>query len=126
MSDESEKDLPATAEFTIPTYSMCNKVYVRENEVFNLLFESNISARVQWKLNKPEKLNPEKIKPLNLREENYGGCRGGNSKLPGSSGYDVFKFKAGKSSFFAASLTFVRSNSYRNLNSINVKVKISK
>ena len=126
MRDESEKDLPATAEFTIPRESMCQKVEVQENQVFNILLGANSSAQVHWILKNPGKFNPDKLKPLNVRENGSGGYKS-TSKLPGSPGYDIFKFKAGKSAFFATTLTFIRTLGDGRLGThIYVKVKISK
>ena len=126
MRDESEKDLPATAEFTISRESMCQKVDVQENQVFNILLGSNASALVHWTLKNPGKFNPDKLKPLNVREDGSGGYKS-KSNLPGSPGYDIFKFKAGKSAFFATTLTFVCSrDDGRLVSHTHVKVKISK
>ena len=126
MRDESEKDLPATAEFTISRESMCQKVDVQENQVFNILLGSNASALVHWTLKNPGKFNPDKLKPLNVREDGSGGYKS-KSNLPGSPGYDIFKFNAGKSAFFATTLTFVCSrDDGRLVSHTHVKVKISK
>lgn len=126
MRDESDGGLPATAEFTISRESMCQKVDVRENQVFTILLESNASARVGWTLKNPGKFNPDKLIPLNVQEDGSGGYKS-KSRLPGSSGYDIFKFKAGKSAFFATTLTFVCSRGHGILAThIYVKVKVSK
>ena len=125
MADESEKDLPSTAEFIISPESICNKVHVRENQVFSILIEGNISARIFWVLENPESLNHEKIRPLNLKQDGSGSYRS-KFKLPGSSGYEIFKFKAVKASLFANAICFISRSDRRDPIRVKVKVKISK